>query len=73
MERFQRAHEEAFGDSADVQIAGVPDWNGNGRYGSVLGYKQWYKFNNIYRVHQNFVEMMPQLLGLPLVCGLVFP
>ena len=49
---FGEEHKEAFG--AMVPLSGYPDM-GNGRYSEKLSYKEWYNYNNIQRVHQNFV------------------
>ena len=38
-----------------------------------LPYLHWYHLNNTIRVHQNFVESMPQIIGLLLIGGLYFP
>ena len=51
---------------------GFPD-NGNGWYADKLPYATWYTLNNANRVHQNFVESLPQILIFLLISGLYFP
>ena len=43
---------------------------GNGIYSDKLPYEHWYKFNLAIRVHHNFVEQLPFLVGILLVGGI---
>ena len=74
MKQFFKAHSEALGPSANwgSLTAGYPD-QGNGMFADKLPYLHWYHLNNTIRVHQNFVESMPQIIGLLLIGGLYFP
>lgn len=51
---------------------GWPD-AGDGRYSEKLPYKSWVEFNNLMRVHQNFIEYLPIVLTLILMGGLTYP
>ena len=42
-------------------------------YADKLSYKDWYELNNTIRVHSNFVESMPQIIGILMIGGLYFP
>ena len=72
MSRFKYEHEAAFGTGARLAPGGFPD-SGNGYYADRLPYKDWYELNNAMRVHQNFVEQLPHMLTILLVCGLYTP
>eukprot|EP00347_Sterkiella_histriomuscorum_P018300 403346034 len=54
------------------QDSGHPD-TGSGLYSSKLTYRNWYDFNNAYRVHMNFVEQLPVILPLILLASLKTP
>ena len=73
MARFANFHVAAFGESADLRLpAGFPD-DGNGIFANSLPYKDWYELNNTIRVFHNFVESLPQILGIILVSGVFYP
>ena len=53
-------------------MLGHPD-GGDGRYSDRLDYKTWIEFNNRMRVHSNYVEILPLLLGILVLGSLVVP
>ena len=55
MIKFQKEHQEHFGEKSSVVPGGFPD-SGNGYYADKLPYKTWFELNTAIRVHQNFVE-----------------
>ncbi|OMJ15307.1 Microsomal glutathione S-transferase 3 [Smittium culicis] len=46
---------------------------GSGRFSSKLTDEQWLEFNNVMRVHQNYVEGLPVATITTLVSGLFYP
>ncbi|OMJ13310.1 Microsomal glutathione S-transferase 3, partial [Smittium culicis] len=46
---------------------------GSGRFSAKLSDKEWAEFNNIMRVHQNYVEQLPLAILSVLVNGLFNP
>ncbi|OMJ12278.1 Microsomal glutathione S-transferase 3 [Smittium culicis] len=46
---------------------------GSGRFSSKLNEEQWLEFNNVMRVHQNYVEGLPIATITTLVSGLFYP
>ena len=72
MAQFKEEHQKAFGPESDVPNGGFPD-TGNGYYSDKLPYDKWYYYNCANRTHMNFVETLPQIIGLSLFCGLCYP
>ena len=56
----------------DVPDMGYPD-HGNGFYGDLLTYRQWFTFQLDQRVHKNYVEVLTILVFNVLVLGLTLP
>ncbi|OMJ17328.1 Microsomal glutathione S-transferase 3 [Smittium culicis] len=46
---------------------------GSGRFAAKLSDKDWTEFNNIMRVHQNYIEALPFAMAVVLVSGLFHP
>ena len=46
---------------------------GCGRYSEKLSYKEWFEFNNIQRIHQNFVEMAGPIFVSLFLGGIYYP
>ena len=69
-EKFGDAHQEAFG--SDPPAGGYPD-HGNGLYGDLLSYKDWFEFQLDQRTHKNFLEQVTIIVFLVCNCGLVWP
>ena len=70
--KFTDEHAAVYGAQSKPSPMGFPD-AGNGFYADKLPYKKWLDFNNGYRVHQNFVEQLPQVFGILLISGLIIP
>ena len=51
---------------------GYPD-HGDGMYGDLLSYEQWFNFSNGQRGHKNFLEQVTIIVFNLLCIGLVFP
>ncbi|PVU84809.1 hypothetical protein BB559_007381 [Furculomyces boomerangus] len=45
---------------------------GCGRFAAKLSDKDWATFNNVIRVHQNYVEQLPIAISAVLMCGLFY-
>ena len=71
MAQFKDVHAAAFPGS-EPAAGGFPD-AGEGRYSDALPYKNWVDFNNAFRTHINFVEMMPIIVGTLVLGGLFLP
>ena len=71
MEQFKEEHEKAFPGS-EPAVGGHPD-AGDGRYSDKLAYKDWVEFNNAFRTHMNFVEMLPVIVVSLVLGGLFVP
>ncbi|PVU93256.1 hypothetical protein BB559_003372 [Furculomyces boomerangus] len=50
---------------------GYPDM-GSGRFAAKLSDEDWAAFNNVIRVHQNYVEQLPVAISAVLMSGLFF-
>ena len=72
MSKFRDEHKIAFGNQSSLTPGGFPDC-GNGFYSDKLPYHAWYDFNNAVRVHLNFVESLPSIVSILLICGLIYP
>ena len=72
MKQFKDEHQAAFGTDSEPAKGGFPDC-GEGRYSEKLEYKDWHIFNLAMRIHLNFVEMMPYLIGVLCISGLYLP
>ncbi|OLY80545.1 Microsomal glutathione S-transferase 3 [Smittium mucronatum] len=46
---------------------------GSGRFTAKLTDAQWIEFNNVMRVHQNYVEQLPIVIVATLVSGIFYP
>ena len=54
-EKFNEEHQKHF--KTDVPKGGYPD-HGDGMYGDMLSYEDWYNFSNDQRGHKNFLEQV---------------
>ena len=43
---------------------------GNGRYSAKLSYKDWFEFNNVQRIHYNYLESVACVITWLLIAGL---
>ena len=43
---------------------------GNGRYSAKLSYKEWFEFNNLQRIHYNYLESVACIIIWLLIGGL---
>ena len=71
MAKFKDVHTSAFPGSEPAE-GGHPDC-GEGRYSDALPYKEWVEFNNAFRTHINFVEMLPIIVGTLVLGGIFLP
>ena len=69
-EKYGEEHQKNF--KADPPKGGYPD-HGDGLYGDMLSYKDWYNFSLDQRGHKNFLEQVTIIVFLLLVIGLVYP
>ena len=67
-ENFKTEHERFFPGQA-VPKGGYPDM-GNGRYSAKLSYKEWFEFNNLQRIHYNYLESVACIIIWLLIGGL---
>ena len=69
-EKFGEEHQKHF--KTDPPKGGYPD-HGDGLYGDMLSYKDWYNFSLDQRGHKNFLETVTIITFLLLVIGMVYP
>ena len=69
-EKFNEEHQKHF--KADVPKDGYPD-HGEGMYGDMLSYEDWYKFSTDQSGHKRFLEDVTVIVFNLLVIGLAFP
>ena len=69
-EKFGEEHQKNF--KCDPPKGGYPD-HGDGMYGDMLSYKDWYNFSLDQRGHKNFLETVTIIVFLLLVIGMVYP
>ena len=69
-EKYNEEHQKNF--KKDVDYEGYPD-HGDGLYGDLLTYEQWYNFTLDQRSHKNFLEQVTIIVFNLLVIGLVWP
>eukprot|EP00353_Schmidingerella_taraikaensis_P014026 CAMPEP_0185578042 /NCGR_PEP_ID=MMETSP0434-20130131/11800_1 /TAXON_ID=626734 ORGANISM="Favella taraikaensis, Strain Fe Narragansett Bay" /NCGR_SAMPLE_ID=MMETSP0434 /ASSEMBLY_ACC=CAM_ASM_000379 /LENGTH=180 /DNA_ID=CAMNT_0028195757 /DNA_START=14 /DNA_END=556 /DNA_ORIENTATION=+ len=69
-EKYNEEHQKNF--KTDVPKGGYPD-HGDGLYGDLLSYEQWYNFSLDQRGHKNFLEQVTIIVFCLMTIGLVFP
>ena len=69
-EKFGDEHQKHF--KSDPPKGGYPD-HGDGMYGDMLTYKEWFNFTLDQRGHKNFLEQVTIIVFMILVIGLVYP
>ena len=57
---------------SELPKGGYPD-HGDGLYGDLMSYKDWYEFSNDQRGHKNFLEQVTYIVFTLAVIGLVYP
>ena len=67
---FGQVSNNAFG--VPPSKTGYPD-SGNGLHANKLPFSDWLDFNTAMRGHLNFVEYLPAMLILTLICGFFWP
>ena len=68
--KFGEEHQKHF--KTEPPKGGYPD-HGDGMYGDMLSYKDWFTFSLDQRGHKNFLEQVTFIVFLLLVIGLVYP
>ena len=68
--KFGEEHQKNF--KADPPKGGYPD-HGDGFYGDMLSYEDWFNFSLDQRGHKNFLEQVTYIVFLLLIIGLVYP
>ena len=68
--KYGEEHQKNF--KCDPPKGGYPD-HGDGLYGDMLSYKDWYEFTLDQRGHKNFLEQVTIIVFLLLVIGMVYP
>ena len=69
-EKYGEEHQKHF--KTDPPKGGYPD-HGDGLYGDLLSYKDWYNFTLDQRGHKNFLEQLTIIVFFLLTIGLVYP
>ena len=68
--KYGEEHQKHF--KSDPPNGGYPD-HGDGLYGDMLSYKDWFEFTLSQRGHKNFLEQVTIVCFLILVVGFVYP
>ena len=69
-EKYGEEHQKHF--KTEPPKGGYPD-HGDGFYGDMLAYQDWYNFTLDQRGHKNFLEQVTIIVFLILVIGIVYP
>lgn len=72
MKKLKNEHIQAFPHESGLPALGYPD-NGSGRISDTLSYKQWFEMNQGQRIHLNYVEHLPMIIGFSLIAGVLYP